>query len=487
MVRLYTDLPWFWNDIAEEVRLFVNDTVLQAEQGQQDGADTEVSVTLSQDKNEWTAVAHCSAQGRRAHYEYTCPAIVGSELVIKRHMKRAVKIAAFRAMRELFAVYTPWGSLTGIRPTRLLRELMEDMGEAGALGMMQNGFDVLPQKLELAHEIVNVQRPLLESQTDNDIDVYVGIPFCKTRCLYCSFLSEVRDKKTDMAAYILALKRDIALGARIATESGYKVRSMYMGGGTPTVLTAGELEDVLSFSIDAYGGFGSELTVEAGRPDTITPDKLHVIKRLGAQRISINPQTMNEHTLALVGRSHTPEEIEKAYHMAREIGFASINMDVIAGLPGETLDDMHETLERIAALAPENLTVHTLAIKRSSRLAQCLESYPLPSAETVDGMVALGLETARGMGMRPYYMYRQKYMRGNLENVGYAKIGTECIYNVDMMEETTSIMAHGAGAMSKRIFGGEHRVERIPNPKDIATYIDKVDAVAQEKRELFGV
>ena len=295
----------------------------------------------------------------------------------------------------------------------------------------------------------------------------------------------MRTKKTDMAAYLAALERDIALGARIVQETGRVVRSMYLGGGTPTVLTAEELKRLLDFALSAYGGFGSELTVEAGRPDTITEKKLRVLREAGAGRVSINPQSMNAETLRLIGRSHTPEEIRTAFHMARDAGFESINMDVIAGLPGETADDMRRTLGEIEKLAPENLTVHTLALKRSSRLVEKLDEYPLPEAETAETMVRLGAESARTLGMRPYYMYRQKYMRGNLENVGYALPGKECIYNIDMMEETTNILAHGASAMSKRVYGCENRVERIPNPKDIKTYCGKLSEILAQKNALF--
>ena len=364
---------------------------------------------------------------------------------------------------------------------------MEGEGPEEAKRIMQEEFDVSLDKLRLCAEINAAQAPVLQEQTPRDLDVYIGIPFCATRCLYCSFLSQVRGPKTDMAAYLTALQTDIRMGAALMREAGYTLRAMYVGGGTPTVLTRDELAQVLECALDAYGGYGRELTVEAGRPDTITREKLTLMRDLGVGRISINPQTMNEKTLVRIGRQHTPADIRACYAMAREIGFASINMDLIAGLPGEDVADMARTLEEIQRMAPENLTVHTLAIKRSSGLKAHLAEYPLPAPQTVEQMVGMGRLTAARMGLIPYYMYRQKYMRGNLENVGYAKPGAICLYNVDMMEETTSILAHGAGAMSKRIFGGERRVERIPNPKDIETYIGKLPAVNQQKRSLFGL
>ena len=481
MITVHTDHPEFINDLGEVIRLYVpTEEVALAE-----GEVSSVYAVLEERGETWRAICRVELPEGRTEYTYESPAAAGGEVNRKRYRKRYLKIAVFRALGRVYEdAKLPWGSLTGIRPTRLLRELIEEKGEAEALRFMAEEFDVTPEKLTLAKEIVDIQRPFMDV-SEKDVDVYIGVPFCKTRCLYCSFASGVRTQKTDMAAYIAALKEDIRLGATIARDCGYGIRSMYMGGGTPTVLTEGELEDVLGFAIAQYGGFGRELTVEAGRPDTITGKKLEIIKSLGTDRISINPQTMCERTLELVGRSHTPGDIADCMEMARAIGFDSINMDVIAGLPGETLGDMEHTLSEIYKLKPDNLTVHTLAIKRSSRLKQSLGSYELPDGDTVEKMVQLGMEYARKMGMAPYYMYRQKYMSGNLENVGYAKPGKVCMYNIDMMEETTSIMAHGAGAMTKRIFDGECRVERIPNPKDISTYIAKLSTVAEEKRELY--
>ncbi len=482
MVTLATNTPEFFADIADELRLF-----LPGEVRPEPGGEVSVALRFSAENGVWHALASCTADGETTSYEYACPALAGGALAVKREKKRAVKIAAFRVMNARFDAYTPWGSLTGIRPTRLLRELAADMGEAEALAFMGHTFDVAADKASLLRETAAVQAGILDAQTPQDMDVYVGIPFCKTRCLYCSFLSAVRTDKTDMAAYIAALKKDIELGADTAAKAGYRIRAMYMGGGTPTVLTAEELHGVLAHALACYGGFGRELTVEAGRPDTITEEKLDVLRMLGVTRISVNPQSMNPETLTLIGRSHTPEDIANAMALSRRLGFDSINMDVIAGLPGETERHMENTLLGIAALAPESLTVHTLALKRSSALVAKLDEYPLPDARTADAMVAMGRTAAKNMGMKPYYMYRQKYMRGNLENVGYALPGAECVYNVDIMEETTSIMAHGAGAMTKRIFPGEHRVERIPNPKDIATYINKLDIIDGERRRLFGI
>ena len=492
MVTLSTNQPWFYNDICEEMRLFLDLTNIipvESEPPMSDG-DIHMSINLYERGSLYEAHAVCSymngSQRLTGDCIHTAAARTEGEIIVKRHKKRCTKIAAFRAMEKLFPQRIPWGSLTGIRPTRLWRELLETMSCNEAAHIMLDEFDVTPEKLKVAADITRVQQKAFAAQTPNDIDIYIGIPYCKSKCLYCSFASCVRTPKTDIGAYLDALKKDILYGSRTIAENGFIVRAMYVGGGTPTVLTNDELDDLITYALECYGGFGTEFTVEAGRPDTIDMQKLLTLRRLGVGRISINPQTMNNDTLALIGRSHTADDISRAYFDARAVGFESINADVIAGLPGESDSHMQRTMEAIAALKPDNLTVHTLALKRSSALMEHLAEYKLPEAAEVERMVETGARAASEMGMRPYYMYRQKYMRGNLENIGYSLPGRECIYNIDMMEETTSIMAHGAGAMSKRIFDAERRVERIPNPKDIATYINKLDATATEKNKLFS-
>ena len=483
MITLFTNKPEYTADIADELRLFsIKEEITEAENSE----SAAVSVCLYSDGEKRRAAADIHLDRGSASYSWDAVIPENSDILeVKRREKRAVKIAAFRAMSAIYGFVPPWGSLTGIRPTRLLRELYTRHGEAEAIRMMKEDFDVSEEKLTLAKEINSVQRPILESQTEKDVDIYIGIPFCASRCLYCSFASQVRTKKTDMAAYLNAVKKDISIGSAILQEAGRHIRAMYIGGGTPTVLTAEELDDIITFALNAYSGFKGEFTVEAGRPDTITKEKLEVLKKHGVTRLSINPQTMNDSTLELIGRSHKSADIIAAFNLAREMGFDNINMDVIAGLPGEHTENMEKTLSALIPLSPENLTVHTLALKRSSRLVTEGEKYPMPTAEEVEEMVRMGSEAAKTLGMRPYYMYRQKYMSGNLENVGYAKPQTECVYNIDMMEDTTAIMSHGAGAMTKCVYDAARRVERVPAPKEISTYIAKVEKLGEEKRGLF--
>ena len=337
------------------------------------------------------------------------------------------------------------------------------------------------------------------------MDVYIGIPFCTTRCAYCSFSSgEIGDGRL-VAPYMDALEAELAAGREILRRSGRKLRAVYVGGGTPTALPAEAFRRLLAAMMERFPG-ALEYTVEAGRPDTLTREKLRAIRDAGIHRISINPQTMNDRTLRLIGRAHTSAQVREAYALAREEGMPHINMDVIAGLPGEGLAEFARTMAAAEELRPESLTVHTLAIKRSSpwgeertarkrRLPRKdgqeaamdapAEAGRLPTGETAAEMVRLGGETASRLGMRPYYLYKQKYMAGNLENTGYALPGHECVYNVDIMEETSHILAFGAGGISKRIYPEEGHIGRAPNVSNIETYIARLDEMIRRKRELF--
>ncbi len=477
MVRLITNTPQYSNDIAEEIRMFLGLIPIVPDET----PETELTISVMLDDASMLAAASVP-DGEPVEISYSFDA--GDPLDRKRQEKRALKRAVYALMQRIQPTEMPWGSLTGIRPTKLLRELCERVGEEEAVRQFRDVFSVRIDKLRLAATINAVQKPVIESVRPNDIDLYFGIPYCKTRCLYCSFGAEIA-RKNAVEEYLPYLMRDIENGARLVRDGGYRVRASYLGGGTPTVLTAEQLDTLLFHIESQYGGYGTEMTVEAGRPDTITKEKLKILRDHGVMRISINPQTMSDETLRRIGRAHTAAEIKEAFALARETGFSSINMDLIAGLPGETVSDFERTLSEIKALRPDNLTVHTLAIKRSSRLKDQLDKYPLPPREDVETMIDMGFSAAKEIGLWPYYMYRQKYQNGNLENVGYAADGKLCVYNVDMMEETTSILAHGAGAMSKRVFDHENRVERIPNPKDVPTYGAKLETLDAAKRNLF--
>ena len=400
----------------------------------------------------------------------------------KRAARRLVRQTLYDLCREVTGIHPPWGSLTGIRPTHLMYEAIGQglTGDAAKQYVIDH-FDVQPDRAEILWEIAQVQGALPPPE-DKWMDVYIGIPFCTTRCTYCSFSSGELGKGKLVEPYLDALFREMEECSGMIAATGRQLRAVYVGGGTPTSLNEDQLKRLLDKMMQCFPG-AMEYTVEAGRPDTITPGKLAAIKAAGVGRISINPQTMNDETLRIIGRAHTAQQVIDAYAMAREAGIHHINMDVIAGLPGETVADFARTMDFAKQLRPESLTVHTLAIKRSTRLH--FENYRFPTGVEAAQMVQLGLDTARALGMQPYYLYRQKNMAGNQENIGYAIPGHACQYNVDIMEETTHILALGAGGISKRVYEDEGHIGRAPNVANIEHYIARVDEMVQRKRELF--
>lgn len=478
MINLLTNVPQFNNDISEEIRLFLG--LVDISFSEETVSEMVCRVILNSD----SAICELLPHNVKVSVPYTS---ASDPLEDKRRKKRAVKLAVYNAMKQCFHTKTPWGALTGIRPTKLYRELVVKNSFDYADSQFRDTFFVSEDKLQLVKAIHKVQAPIINSAAANEFDVYLGIPYCKTRCIYCSFGSELCKNANQLREYVDHLKEEISGSANIVKEFGYKLRCCYFGGGTPTVLTEDLLDELLDYTVSKYQGLGSEFTVEAGRPDTITKEKLLVLKKYYISRISINPQTMNADTLRIIGRSHTPDSINYCFKMARDLGFDNINMDVIAGLPGEDLSAFNNTLSRISELCPDNLTVHTLALKKSSLLIDKLDDYPLPTPDETEKMVMLGTRYASDMGMLPYYMYRQKYMSGNLENVGYSKPDKECVYNIDMMEETVSVMAHGAHTITKRIYADENRVERIANPKDVPSYFAKIPAIIDTKRTAFSL
>ena len=387
----------------------------------------------------------------------------------------------------------PWGYLTGVRPSKIAYTMLE---EGAAKEQIKKHFMekhyASEKKADLA---LTVARKELDILTDMDYktgySLYIGIPFCPSICLYCSFSSYALGAYKDYVDnYVDALIKEI----RFVAESmkGRRLDTVYMGGGTPTTLSAEQLDKVLTVVEEAFDlSRCRELTVEAGRPDSVTPDKFRVLKAHNVGRISINPQTMNQKTLDLIGRKHTVEDIKNAYTMAREAGLDNINMDMILGLPGEGVDEVAHTLNEIKAMGPESLTVHSLAIKRASRLNILREQYAELSIENTDNIITMTEQTARDLNMQPYYMYRQKNMAGNFENVGYAVSGLECIYNILIMEEKQTIIACGAGASTKVVFHNEGdanhsvRIERIENVKDVRSYVERIDEMIERKRKFF--
>ena len=475
-----TQLPQFQNDIADVVRLFYGEGAAVTPQEPHDAL---LVHTHRLDGSQWCEAFTLTAGDERLSMDMRADAVTDAGLEEKRQLKRLVKRCCYQLLKRYTGRTPAWGSLTGIRPTRLYYQQLERGKSRGeARTALHELFDLSEEKLDLLDEIITAQSGWVH-RPQSACDLYVGIPFCTTRCAYCSFSSgEIGDGRL-VEPYLAALMHEIDLCSELAQETGLQIRVGYVGGGTPSSLTTAQLDRLLTHIERRFGPL-DEFTVEAGRPDTLDEEKLSMLRAHPVTRISINPQTMNDETLRAIGRAHTAQQTIDTYHLARKLGFDDINMDVIAALPGEDLDMFARTLRIVGELAPDSLTVHTLAIKRSSRLHE--QGYT-QSERDVAQMVQMGREAAHALGMRAYYLYRQKYMAENLENVGYARPDRICRYNIDNMEETTSVLALGAGGISKCVMRQEEKILRAPNIANIEQYIVRVDEMVQRKREAFAV
>ena len=419
----------------------------------------------------WTLTAHFAGKADLSDHSAT-------KNVIK---KLFYQMLVGRTGHEL-----PWGSLTGIRPTKIALSRLEDgWKEDDIRRFMKETYMTSDEKINLSVEIAAREKRLMEPiNYDSGYSLYVGIPFCPTTCLYCSFTSYPISKwKGRTGLYLEALFKELEYTAE--KMKGRPLDTIYFGGGTPTSLPAEDIDAILCKLEQLFDTKNVlEFTVEAGRPDSITEEKLKVLASHGISRISINPQTMNQKTLDLIGRRHTVENVKEKFHIARELGFDNINMDLIMGLPGEVLDDVKHTLEEIEALKPDSLTVHSLAIKRAARLNMFKEEYADLKINNTPEMIALSEACARRMGMEPYYLYRQKNMAGNFENVGYSLPGKACIYNILIMEEMQTIAACGAGTTTKVVFPSENRRERCENVKEVEQYISRIDEMIGRKEKI---
>lgn len=419
----------------------------------------------------WTLTAHFAGKADLSDHSAT-------KNVIK---KLFYQMLVGRTGHEL-----PWGSLTGIRPTKIALSRLEDgWKEDDIRRFMKETYMTSDEKINLSVEIAAREKRLMESiNYDSGYSLYVGIPFCPTTCLYCSFTSYPISKwKGRTGLYLEALFKELEYTAE--KMKGRPLDTIYFGGGTPTSLPAEDIDAILCKLEQLFDTKNVlEFTVEAGRPDSITEEKLKVLASHGISRISINPQTMNQKTLDLIGRRHTVENVKEKFHMARALGFDNINMDLIMGLPGEDLDDVKHTLEEIEALNPDSLTVHSLAIKRAARLNMFKEEYADLKISNTPEMIALSEACARRMGMEPYYLYRQKNMAGNFENVGYSLPGKACLYNILIMEELATIVACGAGTTTKVVFPSENRRERCENVKEVEQYISRIDEMIGRKEKI---
>ena len=398
--------------------------------------------------------------------------------------------AVCRFLYRLFSEFTgrtlPWGMLTGIRPTKIVMKWMEETTDVQRESLEKRFSETYladAQKAHLCVQVAEREKRFLESHPyEEEYSLYIGIPFCPTTCLYCSFASFPVERFGDrIAAYMQALTKEMEFVAQACAQK--RLTSIYVGGGTPTALDEDSLQYLMEqihrlFPVEKT----REFTVEAGRPDSVTRKKLQILYDAGVGRISINPQTMHDETLRLIGRNHTVQQVRDAFSLAREVGFSNINMDMITGLPGEDISHVRGTLKEIFEMRPESLTVHSLAIKRAAHLNMEMEKYQELVKGSTNEMLRAVDAACTDMGMLPYYMYRQKNIPGNLENIGYSLPGKECLYNILIMEEKQDIISCGAGASTKYVFPEENRIERTENVKNIDHYINRIDEMIDRKR-----
>lgn len=479
-ICLITDTPEFNSDLCDEIRLFFPvKKIPSVEHAAESGISVKTACRESSGKVSVSASVY--SDGRIAvNRRGSIPAGFSGRLERKKREKYILKHTLYRALSGFTGIRPPWGSLTGIRPTKLTRDLMGYTDDP--YSYIMGRYDVSEKKAGIARRINQVQSGLINEVTDTDLDIYIGIPFCRTRCSYCSFISREYGRNLSLKDQFLKSLAHEMESLRSVYE-GRRIRCLYVGGGTPTALEAGEFASLLDLIGELFPDI-TEYTVEAGRPDTITDDNLRCMKDHGVMRISVNPQTTNSETLMRIGRPYGNDLFLETYSRVAAYEFDSVNCDIILGLPGEDFSIMKKTLGDVVALRPNDITVHTLAIKNSSYLRDDPDSASL----TVDVGRACdyAYDLMTGEGYDPYYLYRQKYMTGNQENIGYARDGYLCRYNVDNMEETVSVLAFGAGAISKRIFTSENRIERACNVKDLAAYCSRTDDMIARKKALFS-
>lgn len=438
-------------------------------------------VSMTEDAARVEFVTELSYDGSAARFAYAYP-LSGDDYAREGQRRHALGLSFFGAARQALGITPPWGSLTGVRPTKVALALLREGGREHAERELAETYCVTPARRRLAIEAAEAGQRAAGALAPNDISLYVGIPFCPTRCAYCSFVAQSVEKAFAMVEpYLDALGAEIEAAGRMVRERGLHVKSFYMGGGTPTTLTAPQMDRLLA-ALETHFDFSSlaERTVEAGRPDTIAPDKLQVLRAHGVTRVSVNPQSMDDAVLAAIGRRHTADDIRRAMAQVKDAGFAHVNMDLIAGLTADTPERFARSLDECLTLGADNITVHTLSRKRGSRLTveQSAPDTSVPDAAAVAQMLDYANGTLRKHGYIPYYLYRQKYMSGSFENVGWTLPGAECLYNIYIMEEMHSILSLGAGGSTKMVgrgADGAPLIRRAFNAKYPKEYIERAE------------
>ena len=438
------------------------------------GDETWARITCREEDGVRLLVAVDLSYRGRVNGSFLTVSLSGTDFTREGQRRHAIGAGFYLAAKELLDAAPPWGMLTGVRPDKLATQAIEAGGSPQeAQTMLERDFFVSPSRAALAAETGAVAAETARDLGPRDIAVYIGVPFCPTRCAYCSFVSQSVERSFSLVEpYVEALLEEIREGGQMVRETGLRVRSLYVGGGTPTTLTAEQLDRVLGTFQECFDlSACREITVEAGRPDTITEEKLVALRARGTTRLSVNPQTMEDHVLRAIGRRHTAGDITRAMELVAAHRFPHVNMDLIAGLPEDTPAGFRRSLDRCLAYGTDNLTVHTLALKKGSRILT--EGLSIPAPDAVGEMLEYAAPALRKAGYRPYYLYRQKYMSGSFENVGWSAPGAECLYNIEIMSELCSILSFGAGGSTKMVDRCGDRIRRVFNPKYPAEYIQR--------------
>ncbi len=477
MIHVYTNRENYQYDLHALLKSFYpeHDVRVYAAEAQEEHQDDEKQVIIQLFNDSMNVILDIDVRKEYVHTYKNDTDVI----------KKECKLSIYQDLCDYTGKTLPWGNLTGIRPTKLaMGMLAEGKEDAEIVAWLKAAHAVSDEKAQLSLDIARREKAILDRlHYEDGYSLYIGIPFCPTTCLYCSFTSypiAVWRKRVD--EYLQALFQEIDFVAE--TYKNKILDTVYIGGGTPTTLEAAELDRLLQYVRDKFDFRQvTEFTVEAGRADSITREKLDVLKKHGVTRISVNPQTMKDETLRYIGRQHTVAQVKDAFWLAREAGFDNINMDIILGLPGELESDVQNTIHEICKLNPDSLTVHSLAVKRASKLSQWIEENGIATLRNTDSTMDIAQKGAYALEMKPYYLYRQKNMSGNFENVGYAREGKYGIYNILIMEEKQTIVACGAGSVSKRVYP-DGRIERSENVKDVAQYIERIGEMIERKRVL---
>ncbi len=477
MIHVYTNRENYQYDLHALLKSFYpeHDVRVYAAEAQEEHQDDEKQVIIQLFNDSMNVILDIDVRKEYVHTYKNDTDVI----------KKECKLSIYQDLCDYTGKTLPWGNLTGIRPTKLaMGMLAEGKEDAEIVAWLKAAHAVSDEKAQLSLDIARREKAILDRlHYEDGYSLYIGIPFCPTTCLYCSFTSypiAVWRKRVD--EYLQALFQEIDFVAE--TYKNKILDTVYIGGGTPTTLEAAGLDRLLQYVRDKFDFRQvTEFTVEAGRADSITREKLDVLKKHSVTRISVNPQTMKDETLKYIGRQHTVAQVKDAFWLAREAGFDNINMDIILGLPGELESDLQNTIHEICKLNPDSLTVHSLAVKRASKLSQWIEENGIATLRNTDSTMDIAQKGAYALEMKPYYLYRQKNMSGNFENVGYAREGKYGIYNILIMEEKQTIVACGAGSISKRVYP-DGRIERCENVKDVASFIERIDEMIERKRKL---